>query len=71
MVQYPCRYCTDDRHPGYHDRCERYLKVKQRNDAVKEAKRKDRDINDYIVGTIKKNQDHDSKCRRSNRHHVR
>lgn len=71
MVQYPCKNCTDDRYPGCHDHCEKYLRVKQRNDAVKEAKRRDHDINDYIVGVIQKNRDSERKRRSRDRHHDR
>ena len=69
-MQYPCKGCTE-RYRACHDSCEKYLAVKAKNDAVKEAARKDYDVNDHIVGMIKKNQNHDAKCRRSNRHHVR
>lgn len=69
-MQYPCKGCTE-RYRACHDSCEKYLAVKEKNDAAREAKQKYYDINDYIVGTIRKQQNFETKRRRENRHHVR
>lgn len=69
-MQYPCRNCTE-RYRACHDSCEKYLAVKEKNDAAKDARRKDFDITEYTVGMIRKNRDFESKNKNRNRHHVR
>ena len=38
-----CKKCTDDRYPGCHGSCEKYLKIKAKNDELKEARKLDND----------------------------
>lgn len=69
-MNYPCKNCTE-RYRACHDTCEKYLAVKRKNDAINEARRKDRDIDEYIIGMIRRNRDHEVKRRQKDRNHFR
>ena len=53
-----CKKCTDDRYPGCHGSCEKYLKIKAKNDELKEARKLDNDKRYISKNAIKNFQKH-------------
>ena len=43
-----CLKCTDERHPACWDTCTKYAEEKQKDEAVKEAQRKDNMFRGYV-----------------------
>ena len=48
MIDAPCKGC-EERHVGCHSKCERYLKEKEKRNAVSEALKKEVEITNYFV----------------------
>ena len=55
MKKYPCTPKCPRRKPGCHGKCKEYLDAKAENDKISEARRREREENDYHIKSAVKN----------------
>lgn len=59
-----CHDCVDDRYPGCHDHCKKYLDAKAAYEAKKAEIRKAKDANEYLIEVSKKNREEHQKLKK-------
>ena len=62
-----CYYCTNDRYPGCHGKCEKYKKEREEFDREKALADADREVRNYEIEKISKGLAINAKKRASNR----